>query len=132
MTVPPPSTGASRRPKLVRMGTAELPQHVLIKDVSLRYPGAFLRTIALPVDQILEAPAPATGIHDAADGVDPLTTEEPGRRGRDRRRTQGTGGNRLNLGHMKNIMDMHVTGKPEANGDRVDYGVNLEGSDERG
>ena len=76
----PPSTDASRRtPNVRRMVPVEVLDERGIQDIPPRNPGTLLRTVPLPVDEILVTPAAASYVHKATDRPRRVVVDDPGR-----------------------------------------------------
>ena len=105
----PPSTGASWQPTgLIRMVPIEVVNQRGIQDERTWHPGAFLRTIPLPIHQELQAPPPSPDIQQAVDSEGRVVIDEPGGWRGLGRRAQRTDRNWLELRNMKSGMDPHV------------------------
>ncbi|RXN25309.1 hypothetical protein ROHU_021582 [Labeo rohita] len=90
-----------------------------IQDEPPGNPRPLLRTVTLPVDEILGATAPRARIKDSPDGIRRTTVNDPGRRwgrnlGRQRREED-----MFELGLVENRMDPERCGQLEPEGDRV-------------
>ncbi|XP_070410926.1 uncharacterized protein [Nothobranchius furzeri] len=116
----PRSRDGSRSPRATS-AVPEVRDKGRVQDGAGRLPGAFLRAVVRPIDQILPAPSPATSVQDAPDGVDGLTVEEAGRRRRrSRRRKEGGFHVGLEPGDMEGGMDAETRRQPQPVRDRVD------------
>lgn len=101
------------------MEPMEVSNEVRIHDVTGRHPQLFLWTIALPIDQILMAPASASHGQQPFYSVNLLTIDESGGR-------RGFGGgnlvavpDRFDAGNMEFGMNSKRLGKTETDGCRI-------------
>ena len=67
----------------------------------MKDPGTQVRTVALPVDQVLPTAAPATGVYDPANGEGRVTINVRGGWRGVGRRAKWTGDYGSDLGHME-------------------------------
>ena len=128
----PPSTGDPWRPaRRIRMVTVELPQKSGVHDEFPGNPTALLRSIALPVHEVLESAATAS--HSEKPPHSPLRMPINHLRWwrSRRRRHQRARGDRFYLGDVENRMDpLHGGGESETYGNRIDNVLNRERSKE--
>ncbi|MED6238243.1 hypothetical protein ATANTOWER_014409 [Ataeniobius toweri] len=73
-----PSTAATRRPRRSSLGGQEVPDQGEVDDEGPRNPGAVLRTVPLPIKEVLPSTSPLPGGHNAVNRVDRVTLEVPG------------------------------------------------------
>ena len=75
----PPSTNASwRSTRLIRMGSIKVTEERIVQNEPLGDPGTLLRTVTLPVNQVLEPPAAGANIQDPRYRVGGMTIDEAG------------------------------------------------------
>lgn len=76
------------------MEPIEVPEQTGINDLAPRYPLSRLRTVTLPIHEVLETPPTTSGVHDTANGVDRTPVDHPrggGREGGGNRGLRRTG-----------------------------------------
>lgn len=109
------------------MSLVELLDQVFVQDVPRWHPRSLLRTITLPVDEVLQAPSLPTGMDQAADSEGRTTIDQARRR---RRRSniwrQAAFMYGLDSEHVECGMDSHATRKRQPHGRRVDDFLNGE------
>ena len=88
------------------MPAAEVSDEGGIQDVTRRPPAPLLRTVALPVHEVLEAPTPPTHVQQPPHRVDLRALDDARRGGRWRVRDQGAGYDGLDTGDMEGGMDL--------------------------
>ncbi|MEQ2290560.1 hypothetical protein AMECASPLE_004360 [Ameca splendens] len=75
-----PSTAATRRPRRSSLGGQEVPDQGGVDDEGPRNPGTVLRTVPLPIEEVLPSTPPPPGGHNVVNGVHRVTLEVPGER----------------------------------------------------
>lgn len=93
------------------MEPIEVPEQTGINDLAPRYPLSRLRTVTLPIHEVLETPPTTSGVHDTANGVDRTPVDHPRGRRTGRRGQQGTEENRLQAGDVEGRMDSEGLGQ---------------------
>ena len=110
---------------MVRLGSVEVRDKAGVHDEASWDPGALLRTVPLPVHQILDPTSTAAGAEETPDGEHRTPVDElRGRRGRNGR-SQRALLDRFDPGDMEGGMDPHGARKLKAYRHRVydaDYG----------
>ena len=123
---PPPRDGSGRPLRRFRKPTVEVSDQRGVENVPTRNPAALLRSIPLPVHEVLTAPAPATHLQQAPDGVGGMTIKEARRRGCLRGRHQRGGGDRLELRDVEGGVHSECPGEFKANCHWIDDACDLE------
>ena len=77
------------------MGTIKVSEEGRVQDELTGDPRPLLRTVSLPVYQVLVPPATSSDIQDAGDSVSWMVVDDPGGRRGLGRRAQRTGGDRF-------------------------------------
>ncbi|MED6240680.1 hypothetical protein ATANTOWER_025800 [Ataeniobius toweri] len=98
---PDPDTTSPWRPRRSSLGGQEIPDQGGINNEGPRNPGAVLRAVPLPIDEVLTSTSPPPGGHNAANGVDRVTPEVPGGWRGHGRRAECAGLDRLRLRNVK-------------------------------
>lgn len=101
-----------------------------VQDVPGGNPASLLRTVSLPIDQILETTTPRANIKESADSMNRGPTGQGGWWGN---RTGGHPNNGFNTRHVKDRVDAtELWGKPEFDSRRAKNLNNGKRSDEPG
>ena len=95
---------------MVRVTSVELPDERSIQNMPCGDPGPLLRTIPLPVHQVLETPSPATGTKEAMDGIGRAPIDDAGWRWRRGSGDQGALMDGFDLGDVESGVDPHGPG----------------------
>lgn len=120
LTVPPPSRGATWRPRLRRMPSIEVCKEGRIQDESPRHPGAVLRTITRPVHKILKTASSSPNIQNTIYYICRVTINQPGGRRGLGGRAQRTRQKWLYQGHMECRMNPQGGWQLEPNNSWID------------
>ena len=129
----PPSADASRRtPNHRQVIPKEVPDKGGIQNTTLGNPGALLRTVPLPVDEVLVTPAVTPYLQEAMDCPRRVVVDDPGWRWKWNGRRQRAGGDGLNVGDMECRVYTEGWRKLETNGTGVNNSLDLKGSNEMG
>ena len=129
----PPSTDASwRTPNHGRMIAMVVPNERSIQNAIPGNPGALLRTVPLPVDEVLVSSAAAPHVKEATNRPCREVVNDLGRRWRRGGGGQRAGGDGLNLGDMESRVHPEGQGEFEANSTGVNHSLDLERTNETG
>lgn len=103
------------------MKTVEVRDEGGVYNPPSRNPHPLLRTIALPIYQVLETPASTSGFEQAMHGVDWAPLNKARRRRRCSIRNQRTFMDRLKFGDMECWVNLHRPGQSEPDSRWVDH-----------
>ncbi|MED6240638.1 hypothetical protein ATANTOWER_024756 [Ataeniobius toweri] len=91
-----PSTAATRRPRRSTLGGQEVLDQGRVQHEGAGHPGPLLRTVPLPVDEVLPPTTSSTGGQDPVDRISGVALEVPGGRRGLGWRAERTGMDRFN------------------------------------
>ena len=107
------------------MGSVKLPHQRRVQNQGPRDPRPLLWSIPLPIDQVLQPPAPAANIQELAHFKCRMIINEPGGRRGNGWRAKDTVVDRLQLGHMERGVDTKGVGELKADSRGVNHFDNL-------
>lgn len=132
LTEPPPLRSSPDDPRAIRMQAMEVSNQGAVKHIPGRYPGTLLRTIPLPVHEVLKRPPNTAGIQEPVDRVGGMAIDESRRRWRPRSRSQWGSDHWAETGDMEGRVDPHRARELQSVGHRVDPAEDFEGTNEPG
>ncbi|KAK5611284.1 hypothetical protein CRENBAI_019263 [Crenichthys baileyi] len=131
--ITPSSTDASRQPTRCRWnGSLEITDEGGIENKAAGHPGVILRTIPLPVDEVLHSTPRKPGIHNPMNVDGGVAVDFPGGLRGTGWRAQRTGVDRFDLGDTENGMTEKMGRELEANREWTDHGGYFEWAEEHG